>query len=289
MDFEDFYEARRPPRGKRGDLLVLSADGKGIVMRPDALRTGTATRAARAGPKPKAQLSRGETLNHKRMAEIGAVYDATPAPRTPADILASQAPEGHEPAPGPVATNKWLTASVVKAPAAVIKRIFEEAQRRDPKHRRAWVALVDGANHQIQRIKFEAKIRGVKVTIIVDFVHVLEYLWNAAGCLYPDGDPNAEQWVHRQATRVLQGHATKVAGTIRRTATNAGLDPIRRKPADEAAAYLTNKAPTSTTPPRSKRAGRSRPGSSKAPAGTSSKTAWTSPAPAGDSPEPKPS
>ena len=202
-------------------------------MRPDALRTGTATRAARAGPKPQAQLSRGEKVHHKRMAEIGAVYDATPAPRTPADILASQAPERHEPAPGPVATNKWLTASVLKAPAAVIKRVFEEAERRDPRHRRRWVALVDGANHQIQRINFEAKLRSVKVTIIVDFVHVLQYLWKAAGCFYPDSDPAAtEEWVHHQATRVLEGHATKVAGTIRRTATNAGRDPTRRQPAD---------------------------------------------------------
>jgi hypothetical protein len=50
VDFEDFYETRRPPRAKTGDLLVLSADGKGIVMRPDALRAATATRAARAGP-----------------------------------------------------------------------------------------------------------------------------------------------------------------------------------------------------------------------------------------------
>jgi len=36
---------------------VLSADGKGIVMRPDALRIQTATRRARAGPKPKARLA----------------------------------------------------------------------------------------------------------------------------------------------------------------------------------------------------------------------------------------
>jgi hypothetical protein len=42
---------------------------------------------------------------------------------------------------------------------------------------------------------------------------------------------------------VLEGHATKVAGVIRRQATNASLDPARRKPADEAANYLTNKAP----------------------------------------------
>jgi hypothetical protein len=125
----------------------------------------------------------------------------------------------------------------------VIKRVFEEADRRDPNHRRTWVALVDGANHQIERIKFEARKRNIKVTIVIDVVHVLQYLWNAAGCLYPDSDEAAEQWVHRQATRVLEGHARKVAGVIRRATTNARLDPTRRKPADDAANYLTNKAP----------------------------------------------
>ena len=240
MDFEDFYESRRPARGKQGELLVLSADGKGIVMRPDALRTRAPARP-RAGPAPKPRLSRAEQQNRKRMAEIGAVYDAKPAPRTPADILSSAGPQGHEPAPGPAAKNKWLTASIVHAPAEVIKRIFDEADRRDPKHRRTWIALVDGANHQIDRIRFEARKRKVKITIVVDFVHVLEYLWSAANCLYPDLD--TERWVHCQATKILQGHARKVAGMIRRTATNAQLQGARRKGADDAANYLTNKAP----------------------------------------------
>jgi hypothetical protein len=244
IDFEDFYETRRPARSEPGDLLVLSCDGKGIVMRPDALRTGTAARATRAGPKPKARLSREEQRHRKRMAEIGAVYDAKPAPRATADILASAAPEGHEPDPGPVAADKWLCASVVTDAAVVIARVFDEAQRRDPKHRRTWVALVDGNSHQIQRIKYEARTRGVTVTIICDFVHVLQYLWGAANCLYPDREPSAlEEWVHQHAVRVLEGHATKVAGSIRRTATNQGLDAARRKPADDAANYLTTLAP----------------------------------------------
>ena len=74
-------------------------------------------------------------------------------------------------------------------------------------------------------------------------MHVLQYLWGAASCLHPDSDPTAlEQWVHQQAIRVLQRHATKVAGQIRRQATNAGLDPAPRKPADDAANYLTTLA-----------------------------------------------
>ena len=99
-----------------------SADGNGIVMRPDALCPVAATRAARAAPKPRTRLSVAETLNHKRIAEIGAVYDAVPAPRTPVDILARD--DGHKPAPGPVATNKWLTAIIVKDAGTVIKRVF---------------------------------------------------------------------------------------------------------------------------------------------------------------------
>jgi hypothetical protein len=109
--------------------------------------------------------------------------------------------------------------------------------------RRTWIALVDGANHQIDRITFEARKREVKVTVVVDFVHVLQYLWNAANCLHPNDDQAAERWVHHQAIRVLQGHARKVAGTIRRQATAARLDCAARKPADEAANYLTNKSP----------------------------------------------
>ena len=244
VDFEDFYQARKPARSKPGDLLVISADGKGIVMRPDALRPKAAAARARPGPKhPKTRLASAENSNYKRMAEIGAVYDATPIPRMAADIIANDQDTERDPVPGPVATNKWLTASIVNDAGTVIEEVLDEAQRRDPKHRRTWVALVDGNNHQIQRIKAGAKARKVKATIVVDFVHVLEYLWNATWCFHAARDPAAEEWVHRQATRVLEGQATKVAGIIRRKATNARLGPVNRKIAEEAATYLTRKAP----------------------------------------------
>jgi hypothetical protein len=63
-------------------VLVISADGKGIVMRPGALRPATARAAEDSGNKLATRLSRGEKRNRKRMAEVGAVYDITPAVRT---------------------------------------------------------------------------------------------------------------------------------------------------------------------------------------------------------------
>lgn len=240
-DFDVFYTHRKPPPGDDGDVLVLSCDGKGVVMRPDALRPATAQAAAKTTPKLATRLSKGEKRNRKRMAEVGAVYDAAPAVRSPGDIL-TRGDNDTDAAPGPVAKNKWLTASVAEDTATVVSHIFDEAERRDPNHRRRWIALVDGNNHQIDRIAAEAKARAVTVPVVIDFVHVLEYLWRAAWSFHTEGDPAAETWVRHHAMNVLAGKATRVAGAIRRQATNTHLDPARRKGADTCAGYLTTKA-----------------------------------------------
>ena len=65
-------------------VLVLTGDGKGIVMRPDALRPATAKAAASGRNKLATRLSPGEKHGRKRMAELACVYDAAPAPRAPA-------------------------------------------------------------------------------------------------------------------------------------------------------------------------------------------------------------
>ena len=143
--------------------------------------------------------------------------------------------------PAPKARRKWLIASVVENAAAVVSNVFEEAERRDPGHQRTWVALVDANNHQIDRIKAEAKTRNVKVTIIVDLVHVLEYLWGSAWCFFKEGDPAAEEWVKHKALAILDGKAGILAAAIRRKATRIGLDDEQRTNADRAADYLLNK------------------------------------------------
>lgn len=242
VDVDDFYAQRQPPAGARRDVLVLSADGKGIVMRPEALRPATAHAAAGGATKLATRLSKGEKRNRKRMAEVGAVYDAEPVVRAPADILARNNTNGDTNSEAPVAVNKWLTASVTDDAATVISSLFDEAHRRDPDHARTWIALVDGNNHQIDRIHTEAGKRGVDVTILCDFIHVLEYLWKAAWSFHDEGDPAAEEWVHDKAIAVLQGKATHVAAGIRRAATRHGLDPPHRAGADTCATYLTNKA-----------------------------------------------
>ncbi len=241
-DIEVFYAGRRPAPSPADRLLVMQVDGKGIVMRPDSLRPATAAKAAAGSTKLKTRLSKGEKRNRKRLAEVGAVYDLTPAPRTAAEVMGPHH-QDQQPMAVPKAKNKWVTASVVDDAAQVLNGIFDEAERRDPTHQRTWVALVDGNNHQIDRVKAESAARGVDVAIVVDLIHVLEYLWAAACCFFAEADPAAEDWVRDRALAVLEGHATGVAAGLRRRASTQRLSTPKRKKADEAARYLVNKAP----------------------------------------------
>ncbi|HEX9517243.1 MAG TPA: ISKra4 family transposase, partial [Streptosporangiaceae bacterium] len=144
---------------------------------------------------------------------------------------------------GPAADGKWLTASITDDIPAVIAAGFAEAERRDPGRDRTWVALVDGNRQQIEAIAAEATSRTLTIRIIIDFVHVMEYLWKAAWSFFEHGDPAAEEWVAAQATKILEAKAGQVAAGIRRRASTFGYSPAERAGADECARYLTAKQP----------------------------------------------
>jgi hypothetical protein len=253
-DVEAFYLQRAVGPVPGGWPLVLTFDGKGVVMRPEALRPATAKAAAAAEGKLATRLSPGEKSGRKRMAELACVFDAAPAPRVPEDVISTPAhkrrrrkaqaslPEKKARPREPQARGKWLTASVTDDIPAVIAAAFGQAQRRDPAHQRQWVVLIDGNNTQIEAVTAEAARRGATITIVIDFIHVLEYLWKAAWSFFDKGEPAAEEWVADQARKILRGKARQVAAGIRRRAAAYGYSGTERAGADECARYLQNKA-----------------------------------------------
>ncbi len=241
-DIAAFYAARIPEPCTPEALLVLSADCKGIVMRPGALRAATAKAAAKLG-KMRTRLAAGEKPNRKRMAALVTVYDAEPAPRRPHDVIAPPGgrTRARELRPGPKALAKWLAGSVRKDPADMIAAMFDEAGARDPQHLRTWVVLVDGAEHQLGLIRAEAARRGVTILVVIDISHVLEYKWGAAWSLHEAGDPAAEDWVAVKALAVLAGDSDRAAAQITAEADAAGLDGGRGSGAVACVRYLGNK------------------------------------------------
>jgi hypothetical protein len=126
-------------------------------------------------------------------------------------------------------------------PQQVITQVFDHAEQRDPTHRRPWIVLVDGARHQLDLIRAEAARRTVTIHILIDFIHVLEYLWKAAWCFYPDADPAAEPWVAGHALPILAGQVDAVIAALQTQATDTGLAAQQRGGVDACVGYLQAK------------------------------------------------
>jgi hypothetical protein len=253
-DAEGFYRDRLQGQAAAGPAageqqgqglppLAISADAKGVAMRPEARR-----RRAKAPEQRVRTFARragtGEKKGHKRMAETVCVFDVIPPdePRTPEQVMC---PDPGRAKDAPRAVNRWYGCDITAGRDVTIGKAFGEAGRRDADHARTWIALADGDVSQIRWMQDQAAARGITVTVIIDFIHVLGYLWKAAWCFHPPRDPAIEDWVTAQGLDILHG---RVAEVITRIGQLAADHPPR--PGSEHAkniratlSYLQNKQP----------------------------------------------
>jgi hypothetical protein len=247
VDFEPFYATRSADSvreaSKTGPLLVVSADGKGVVMRREGLRDATRKAAEERTHKMRSRLSKGEKRNAKRMATVAAVYSIARMIRTPEDVLKDLSPV-HDATPArPRPEHKRVWASLERSPAEVIDQAFAEAKRRDPSENKTWLGMVDGSLSQLKTLRETAAAHGIDPTIIVDFIHVSEYVWKAARAFHAEGSPAAEAWVTERLAALLRGKSSEAAAGMRRSATLRGMSAKKRKPVDKCAAYLIKYRP----------------------------------------------
>jgi hypothetical protein len=245
QDFDAFYQMRQTLSGEgqgAGSVLAISVDGKGVTMRTQDLREHTRKAAEASAHKMGTRLSKGEKKNAKRMATVAAVYTIAPFVRTPEELVGdSNTPRPGPPRPRPEQKRVW--ASIEKTPEEVIKELLQEARYRDPTDEKIWVALVDGNKSQIRILKRLAKKNGLDLTIIVDLIHVIEYLWDAGRVFHPAPGAELENWVRHRLLEILRGKSGLMRGGMRRSATLRGLSVKARKPVDDCARYLSNHSP----------------------------------------------
>ena len=243
-DFKAFYAHESTGFiGKvTSDILVLTADQKGVVMRKESLRDATRERAESATHDLASRLTKGEKRDCKRMATVAAVYTVAPHVRTGAEVVAGlrrlkAVPAVDRPKP-PRPEFKRVWASVADDMPEVIAEMFADAFRRDPDRSKRWLVLVDGCPRLERAVRAEAKRLGVEVTLVLDFIHALEYLWRAGHALEKEGSKELEAWVLDRLELLLAGKAADVAAGMRRSATLRELTAKQRMPIDKSADYL---------------------------------------------------
>jgi hypothetical protein len=91
MDFDCFYQETfintKTDELSQVPIMVLTTDGKGIIMRHDSLRDATRKRQCNTNNKLKHRLSKGEKGTSKRMAQVASIYFIQRFVRKPEDII----------------------------------------------------------------------------------------------------------------------------------------------------------------------------------------------------------
>lgn len=223
-DFDAFYEQRTAPAAEAtGPLLVSAVDCKGVpVVKPD-------------GAQHSARRKKGEKANKKKMATVAAVFTQQRRIRTAEDVVASLFDDIPVPSTARVRPeHKRVWASLEKEQEAVFREVAVEIAARDPLGQKEHVMVTDGE----RRLRKAALKTFPDVLLILDLLHVLEYLWKTAHAFYGEGSPEAEAWVRSHALMILQGRVSQVVKGMRQSATKRKLIGARRKAVLGAAAYF---------------------------------------------------
>jgi len=187
-----YYENYAVPEAADEDrILVVSADGKGIPMtRQDS-------------PPPEARRGRGQKKTAKKEATVTALYSIAPYPRHSDDIiralLADHTPEKDTLPARPAPTHKQVFGTLDGQEAA-FEQLVEQVQHRDQPQFAHYVALTDGNQGLKSRVQQDLP----NFTLIVDIIHVSEYLWEVANALYGETDPMRVVWMRNALCCVLE-------------------------------------------------------------------------------------
>jgi hypothetical protein len=237
-DAESFQLQQAPPPGEEeGELLVATADGKGVPMRrplEERLRSSHPRRG------------KGEKANKKQMAYVGAVYSIDRFVRSPEDVVEEidrQARAAERPQPQHKRVWAEMTRPSTGEEAATApgrQRMFVEmavaCQTRDPQRRKTLLCLMDGEK-ALWEVAGEWLPRAIG---ILDLFHVLERLWQAAYCFHPERSAQAAEFVAHYLRMLLQGQVGYVLGAWRRRRDQEGLTGAKRKTLNAAITYCEN-------------------------------------------------
>jgi hypothetical protein len=208
-DVEAFYAQQAPPAiASEARILVVQADGKGVPI----VRTTAAA--------PKVRLGKGDKHSRKKEAIVTGLYTIAPHPRTPAEVIASLFhPERTPGTPLRVRSgpqNKRLWATLAGKDAALARLATQTAKREGP-HIAHRVALTDGAEALQERVQQHFPT----FTLVLDFIHADEKLWEVANSLFGETAAQRTPWVESQCLDLLSGRVPQVIAELRRLASLA--------------------------------------------------------------------
>jgi hypothetical protein len=236
------FMLNRPQPADEGEIVVASADQKGIVMRRRA-----------DDPPPTGHRTKGDKASRKRMATVATVYTVDRHVRTAEEVVAALFRDRPEPGvsgeaerakrtrPKPQHKEVWASLPRDEAPGSGIACAFawlvgELFLRGRAKTKEKPLAYLSDGQEALWDARREwLPARGVD---ILDLLHVTPRLWKAAHVFHREGSPEAEAFVRERVLRVLQGKASGVIRGLREMATKHDLTGAKKRTITSVCGYL---------------------------------------------------
>lgn len=233
-----FRQSQPAPKPEdEGVLLVVTEDNKGVPM----VRPVEATPAG-------CHRKKGEKANKKQMACIGCVYTVDPHVRTADELVATLFRDPDRPRRKPPEARQkryWTSLTraeggrrTVRAQDEVFQHLRDDvALRRRP--RQTVVHLCDG-QHSLETDRHKYLPLDKRTVDVLDLMHVLPRLWEAAHLFHREGSDAASQFVRERLHRVLEGETGRVIGGLRQMGTKHGFRGPHRKRLRRLCEFLEN-------------------------------------------------
>jgi hypothetical protein len=238
-----FWEAQPvPPAEQEGQVLVCTADGKGVPMRRAAQQTRI------EGVRP----GKGVKPGGKKMALLGSVYTVQPHLRTPQQVLealfrppgADSKPAARRPEPCFKRVRATLLRDEAESTQPQLQAIFgwmaQEASLRNPTGQKPLVLVMDGEETLWKAGLEHLPESQFEVIEVLDLLHASSYLWKAANLLHPPDSPQTLPWVKQQLGLLLEGKVNTVIDALRRQGTD--LSAHRRQALEGICGYFEHHA-----------------------------------------------
>jgi len=241
-------ELPKPKAKKEGELLILTADAKGVpLVKADAQQVPAFDKKERPG--------------NRRMATLGCAYTVDPFVRTPEQIVAAlfrdptvsqpledrpeacfkhyrsyfaYNPPGEEPIPGAVRTWTWLAEETAKRHQSKqpIIRLMD-----------AQPILWNSADACLDDFLKESREAGEEIVLIdiIDILHVSSYIWRAAKVLHSHKE-HQEAFAEARLLWILRGEVASVVKGLRRKASLDKLEGSDLKEIETVCNYFENNA-----------------------------------------------
>ncbi len=234
---EVFWDQETAPAAdEEGTLMVIQADGKGVVMRPE---TKAEDQPSVAVPHSEAQENEEEKGGKKKMALVGAAYTVDTFIRTPEQILDAlfrdtQKEEQSAPRPKPVA--KHVRASLLRDGNGTMRPSYDEifgwlaqeVKLRNPDGEKSMPCVMDG--QEALWAALPKYFPNLELIPILDIIHACSYVWDATHLFYKKGTPQAVSFAKDRILRLLKG---EVDGVIRGLRWKGTYELLPKKPLEE--------------------------------------------------------